>query len=68
MKVSLETKSWPILGSFTISRGSKTHAETIIVEIEHQGLKGRGECVPYGRYGESIQNVLAEIESIIPDD
>ncbi|MCY9876466.1 dipeptide epimerase [Vibrio natriegens] len=67
MKVSLETKNWPILGSFTISRGSKTHAETIIVEIEHQGLKGRGECVPYGRYGESIQNVLAEIESIIPD-
>jgi L-alanine-DL-glutamate epimerase-like enolase superfamily enzyme len=46
MKVSLYTKSWPILGSFTISRGSKTHAETIIVEIEHQGLKGRGECVP----------------------
>ncbi|MBR9872873.1 MAG: L-Ala-D/L-Glu epimerase [Vibrionaceae bacterium] len=66
MKVSLYTKSWPILGSFTISRGSKTHAETIIVEIEHQGFKGRGECVPYGRYGESIQNVLAEIESIIP--
>ncbi|MDV6249731.1 N-acetyl-D-Glu racemase DgcA [Vibrio sp. EA2] len=66
MKVSLYTKSWPILGSFTISRGSKTHAETIIVEIEHQGMTGRGECVPYGRYGESIQNVLAEIESVIP--
>ncbi|WP_319534454.1 N-acetyl-D-Glu racemase DgcA [uncultured Vibrio sp.] len=66
MKVSLYTKSWPILGSFTISRGSKTHAETIIVEIEHQGVTGCGECVPYGRYGESIQNVMAEIESIIP--
>lgn len=67
MKVTLYTKSWPILGSFTISRGSKTHAETIIVEIEHQGIKGRGECVPYARYGESIQNVLAQIEGIIPE-
>ncbi len=65
MKVTLYTKSWPILGGFTISRGSKTHAETIIVEIEHQGFKGRGECVPYARYGESIQNVLAQIEGII---
>ncbi|MCA0936508.1 dipeptide epimerase [Vibrio alginolyticus] len=67
MKVTLYTKSWPILGSFTISRGSKTHAETIIVEIEHQGIKGRGECVPYARYGESIQNVQAQIEGIIPE-
>lgn len=66
MKVRLYTKSWPILGSFTISRGSKTHAETVVVEIEHQGVMGRGECVPYGRYGESIQNVLAQIEGIIP--
>ncbi len=67
MKVTLYTKSWPILGSFTISRGSKTHAETIIVEIEHLGIKGRGECVPYARYGESIPNVLAQIEGIIPE-
>ncbi|WP_456294718.1 dipeptide epimerase [Vibrio sp. AK197] len=65
MKVTVNTQSWPIRGSFTISRGSKTHAETIVVEIEHQGMIGRGECVPYGRYGESIDSVKAEIESVI---
>lgn len=65
MKVDLYTQSWPIRGSFTISRGSKTHAETIIVEIEHQGIKGRGECVPYGRYGESIDSVVAQIKTVI---
>ncbi len=66
MKVSLYKQSWPILGSFTISRGSKTQAETIIVELEHQGLVGRGECVPYGRYGESLDNVMQQIEQVIP--
>ena len=27
---------------------------------------GRGECVPYARYGESVQGVIAEIEGMIP--
>lgn len=67
MKVKLYTQSWPIRGSFTISRGSKTQAETIIVEIEHQGLIGRGECVPYARYGESIASVLQQITEVIAD-
>jgi len=66
MKAKLYKQSWPIRGSFTISRGSKTQAETIIVEIEHQGATGRGECVPYGRYGESIDNVIEQIEQVLP--
>ncbi len=66
MKVSLSTLSWPIRGSFTISRGSKTQADTVLVEIEHQGVTGRGECVPYARYGESISSVMAEIKEILP--
>ncbi|WP_165313563.1 N-acetyl-D-Glu racemase DgcA [Vibrio ziniensis] len=67
MKVKLYTQRWPIRGSFTISRGSKTQAETIIVEIENQGLIGRGECVPYARYGESIASVLQQITDVIPE-
>ncbi|MGX9418256.1 N-acetyl-D-Glu racemase DgcA [Vibrio sp. WJH972] len=67
MNVNLYTKSWPIRGSFTISRGSKTAVETIIVEIEHNGAVGRGECVPYARYGESIDNVLKQIEWVLPE-
>lgn len=66
MKAKLYKQSWPIRGSFTISRGSKTQAETIIVELDHQGVTGRGECVPYGRYGESIDNVIEQIEQVLP--
>ncbi|KHT62949.1 mandelate racemase [Photobacterium gaetbulicola] len=64
MKLTLSQNSWPIRGSFTISRGSKTHVDTVVVQIDKDGLSGRGECVPYSRYGESIESVSAEIESV----
>ncbi len=61
MKVKLIDESWPIRGTFTISRGSRTHAKVVVVEL-HQGKHvGRGECVPYARYGESVESVLAEL-------
>ncbi|WP_415232180.1 N-acetyl-D-Glu racemase DgcA [Psychromonas sp.] len=61
MKVNLLDESWPIRGTFTISRGSKTHAQVIVVELLQDKYVGRGECVPYARYGESIESVLAEL-------
>ncbi|MCE0496166.1 N-acetyl-D-Glu racemase DgcA [Vibrio salinus] len=67
MEVSVYQKSWPIRGSFTISRGTKTSAETIIVELNSDGVTGRGECVPYGRYGETLENVKAQIEWVLPE-
>lgn len=48
---------------FRISRGVKTAAEVITVEIEDGGAIGRGEGVPYPRYGESIESALTEIEA-----
>lgn len=64
MKLSVRTQSWPIRGSFTISRGSKTQADTVIVELSENGLTGRGECVPYARYNESVTSVIAELEQV----
>ena len=55
-------ESWPIDGSFTISRGTKTSAEVVTVVIEEDGLRGMGECVPYARYGETIDSVLQQID------
>ena len=51
---------------FTISRGSKTHAEVLTFEID-QGAsgRGRGECVPYARYGETLDSVEAQIQDYI---
>ncbi|PWI33367.1 L-Ala-D/L-Glu epimerase [Vibrio albus] len=66
MKVRIYANSWPIRGSFTISRGSKTEAEVVVVEIEENGVVGRGECVPYARYNESVASVLTQLEAVIP--
>lgn len=64
LKVSSE--SWPIRGSFTISRGSKTSADVVVVELTADGKTGRGEAVPYTRYGETMEGVLADIEALRP--
>jgi L-Ala-D/L-Glu epimerase len=63
---SLKTlvERWPIAGSFTISRGSRTEAVVVVARITEAGITGEGEAVPYARYGESIESVIAEIDSI----
>jgi L-alanine-DL-glutamate epimerase-like enolase superfamily enzyme len=68
MKTSLEiaSESWPINGSFTISRGSRTTAEVVVVRISRGDAAGLGECVPYRRYGETVEGVIAAIETARP--
>ena len=61
--LSVTAERWPIAGSFTISRGSKTMAEVVVATLEEDGAVGRGECVPYPRYGESVPQVVAAIEA-----
>ena len=53
---------WPIAGSFTISRGAKTEAVTVVAEVRRDGRTGRGECVPYPRYGETPEATLAALK------
>ena len=55
---------WPIAGSFTISRGAKTEAVTVVAEVSHDGHTGRGECVPYPRYGETPEATLAALQAM----
>lgn len=52
---------------FTISRGSKTEARVVSVSITRDGATGRGECLPYPRYGESQDSVLAAIATLPQD-
>ncbi|NIA69049.1 L-Ala-D/L-Glu epimerase [Pelagibius litoralis] len=65
-ELSVTSESWPIRGSFTISRGSKTSAEVVVVELSAGGHVGRGEAVPYTRYGETMAGVIADIEALRP--
>ena len=61
MRLTAATESWPIAGAFTISRGSRTEAVVVVATIQADGLVGRGECVPYPRYGETVEGVEALI-------
>lgn len=49
---------------FTIARGSRRAALVLSVQITRDGHSGRGECVPYARYGESHDSVTAQIASL----
>ncbi len=60
--LTVRAESFPIAGVFTIARGSKTEAHVLYVEIEEGGHVGRGEAVPYARYGESMEQCLADLE------
>jgi L-Ala-D/L-Glu epimerase len=55
---------WPIAGSFTISRGAKTEAVTVVAEVSRGDRTGCGECVPYPRYGETPEATLAALKSM----
>jgi L-alanine-DL-glutamate epimerase-like enolase superfamily enzyme len=63
-RLSAREETWPIAGAFVISRGAKTEARVVIVEIDEGSLAGRGECTPYGRYGETVESVLAQIDGV----
>ena len=62
--LSARIERWPIAGEFRISRGSKTEALVVAVELREGELVARGECVPYARYGETAEGVLAAIEAM----
>ncbi|AZO54529.1 MULTISPECIES: N-acetyl-D-Glu racemase DgcA [unclassified Mesorhizobium] len=62
--ISVEAERFPIAGTFTISRGSKTEAEVITCTISQGGHSGRGECVPYRRYGETMDGVRDAIRAM----
>jgi L-alanine-DL-glutamate epimerase-like enolase superfamily enzyme len=64
--LTVRTEHWPIAGSFIISRGTKTTAEVVVAEIAEDGHVGRGECVPYARYGEDVAGVSAAIRRAAP--
>ena len=57
-------ESFPTRGQWTISRGSVGAVDVVVAELEADGAVGRGECRPYPRYGESVEGVVADIESL----
>jgi L-Ala-D/L-Glu epimerase len=66
LTLALAAERWPIAGSFAISRGAKTEAVVVVAELGDGKARGRGECVPYARYGESVESVMTQIKALQP--
>src|SRR5215208_6862521 len=63
-RLSVTRRAWPLAQAFTISRGSRTTAEVVVAEVHDGEFRGRGECVPYPRYGESVDTVVAALDAM----
>lgn len=64
MQIEIARDSFPLAETFTISRGSRDAANVLTVTVRDGAAFGRGECVPYARYGESMDSVAAEIAGL----
>jgi L-Ala-D/L-Glu epimerase len=66
MELSVRIERWPLASAFAISRGSKTEAVVVVAELSDGTHRGRGESVPYARYGETADGIVAAIEAMRP--
>ena len=64
MTIDVVAESFRLAETFTISRGSRDEAEVLTVTVREGRVVGRGECVPYKRYGESMESVAAQIGAL----
>jgi L-alanine-DL-glutamate epimerase-like enolase superfamily enzyme len=67
LKLSIEVETWALKTAFVIARGAKTEARVVTVTITDGVSSGRGECVPYSRYGETVEGVVAVLEGVQAD-
>jgi L-Ala-D/L-Glu epimerase len=63
LKVETTVETWPIAGEFVIARGAKREAAVVVAHVSDGSASGRGECVPYARYGETAESVVATIRA-----
>ena len=68
LSLSVSVDEWPVRGTFRIARGARTHATVVVCTVRGGGMTGHGECVPYARYGETVESVTAQLASLPPID
>ncbi len=61
-QLTIAHESWPVAGHFTIARGTRSAADVVVITLAEGDAVGRGECVPYPRYGETVAGVMAALE------
>jgi len=63
LKLEAAAETFPLENVFRISRGSRSETRVVTVKLTQNGVSGRGEATPYGRYGETVEGVLEAIEA-----
>ena len=61
---NIHIEAWPLAGAFRISRGTRRVSDVLMVEVNDGNYVGRGECFPYARYGEDIDSVQKQLNSV----
>jgi len=62
--ITMTRETFRLAQVFTISRGSRSEAQVLTVSVTRHGVTGRGECVPYARYGETMESVAAQVAGL----
>ena len=62
--VSARAEAWPLARPFRISRGTRTAADVLVVEVARDDVRGWAEAVPYPRYGQTVESSLADIDRV----
>ena len=63
-RLTVTRRAWPLARPLTTEHGVRTAVDAVVAEISDVESRGRGECVPLGRYGESIESVVAALEAM----
>ena len=66
MELSVRIERWPLAGAFTISRGTKTEAVVVVAELTMEPTAAAAKSVPYARYGETPDGIVAAIDAMRP--
>ncbi|AWF82117.1 L-Ala-D/L-Glu epimerase [Microbulbifer sp. A4B17] len=67
MRARCFDEQWPLRTAFVISRGARTEAQVVVVEVSDGDVIGVGECTPYARYGESVASVLHQLQPLLKE-
>lgn len=67
VRLTVAAEVWPIRGVFRISRGARTESRVVVVTLEADGVRGRGECLPYARYDERVEGVMEQVQRLEDD-
>jgi L-Ala-D/L-Glu epimerase len=63
MKVAYKTINLPFRYPFTISKGTKTHQPSLIVQLENRGVVGYGEAPAITYYNIPLEKMIADLEA-----